>query len=316
MGDTKGGAFDIRGDQAREWLRAPLNPNGRPNADVLKPWVNGMDLTRRPRDMWIIDFGTRMTEAEASIYEIPFEFAVANIKPERVERQAKGYALQWWRHERPRPDMTSALENFERYICTPRVSKHRIFVWLLSAVVPDSATIATARNDDTTFGILHSRHHELWTLRMCTWLGVGNDPRYTPSTTFETFPFPEGLTPNIPATDYAADPRSQAIAAAAKKLNELRENWLNPSDLVKREPEIVAGYPDRVVPVGQKAEQELKKRTLTNLYNARPTWLDQAHGDLDAAVAAAYGWAADLSDDEILARLFALNQERAATQGS
>ncbi len=151
---------------------------------------------------------------------------------------------------------------------------------------------------------------------MCTWLGVGNDPRYTPSTTFETFPFPEGLTPNIPATDYAADPRSQAIAAAAKKLNELRENWLNPSDLVKREPEIVAGYPDRVVPVGQKAEQELKKRTLTNLYNARPTWLDQAHGDLDAAVAAAYGWAADLSDDEILARLFALNQERAATQGS
>ena len=58
----------------------------------------------------------------------------------------------------------------------------------------------------------------------------------------------------------------------------------------------------------------LKDRTLTKLYNERPTWLDNAHRDLDAAVAAAYGWPADLSDDQILERLFALNQERAAKQ--
>jgi type II restriction/modification system DNA methylase subunit YeeA len=182
-------------------------------------------------------------------------------------------------------------------------------------VVADSATVAIARDDDTTFGILHSRFHELWSLRMGTFLGVGNDPRYTPSTTFETFPFPEGLTPDIPAATYATDPRAMAIAKAAARLNELRENWLNPADLVRREPEVVPGYPDRVLPVNEAAAKELAKRTLTNLYNARPAWLDHAHRALDEAVADAYGWGDDyraglLTDDEVLARLFRLNQER------
>jgi type II restriction/modification system DNA methylase subunit YeeA len=150
---------------------------------------------------------------------------------------------------------------------------------------------------------------------MGTFLGVGNDPRYTPSTTFETFPFPEGLTPNIAAADYAADPRAIKIAAAAALLNERRENWLNPADLVKRVPEVVAGYPDRILPVNEAAATELKNRTLTKLYNARPAWLDNAHKALDEAVAEAYGWGDDwragkLTDDEILARLFKLNQER------
>ncbi|MCU0839930.1 MAG: class I SAM-dependent DNA methyltransferase, partial [Rhodospirillales bacterium] len=154
------------------------------------------------------------------------------------------------------------------------------------------------------------RFHELWALRLCTWLGVGNDPRYTPTTTFETFPFPEGLTPDIPAAEYAGDPRAVAIAEAAKRLNELRENWLNPPDLVRREPEVVPGYPDRILPVSEAAAAILKKRTLTNLYNERPAWLDHAHRDLDAAVAVAYGWPADLADDEILKRLLALNLSR------
>lgn len=196
------------------------------------------------------------------------------------------------------------------------LSSYRLFVWRHSCVVPDSAVVAIARDDDTTFGILHSRFHELWSLRMGTFLGVGNDPRYTPSTTFETFPFPEGLTPNIPAADYAADPRAVRIATAAAKLNELRENWLNPADLVKRVPEVVPGYPDRILPVSEAAALVLKKRTLTNLYNQRPAWLDNAHKSLDEAVAEAYGWGDDwrankLTEDEILARLFALNQSRA-----
>jgi type II restriction/modification system DNA methylase subunit YeeA len=137
-------------------------------------------------------------------------------------------------------------------------------------------------------------------------------PAYTPSTTFETFPFPEGLTPNIPAEQYAGDPRAQGIAKAAEELNRLREAWLYPPDLVRTEPEVVPGYPDRILPRDEAAAAILKKRTLTNLYNARPAWLDMAHRRLDAAVAAAYGWPADLPDDEVLARLFALNQERAA----
>ena len=178
--------------------------------------------------------------------------------------------------------------------------------------------IAIARDDDTKFGILHSRFHELWALRMGTFIGKGNDPRYTPSTTFETFPFPETLTPDIPAADYADDPRAQAIAAAAR-LSELREAWLNPPDLVQRVPEVVPGYPDRILPRDDAAARELKKRTLTNLYNARPAWLDLAHRALDEAVAVAYGWGDDwragtLTDHETLARLFALNQTRAAAE--
>jgi type II restriction/modification system DNA methylase subunit YeeA len=175
------------------------------------------------------------------------------------------------------------------------------------------ALVVVSREDDTAFGILQSRVHEVWGLARGSTLE--DRPAYTPSTTFETFPFPEGLTPNIPAADYATDPRAQKIAAAAARLNELRENWLNPPDLIVREPEVVPGYPDRILPKDEEAAKELKKRTLTNLYNARPQWLANAHDALDEAVAEAYGWGDDwraglLTDDEILARLFRLNQER------
>ncbi len=150
---------------------------------------------------------------------------------------------------------------------------------------------------------------------MGTFLGVGNDPRYTPSTTFETFPFPEGLTPDVPAAAYADDPRARAIAAAAADLNARREAWLNPPDLVRREPEVVPGYPDRLLPVDEAAAKVLKTRTLTNLYNARPAWLAGLHDRLDAAVAAAYGWEeawdAGMEDEAILAALLALNRARA-----
>jgi type II restriction/modification system DNA methylase subunit YeeA len=187
-----------------------------------------------------------------------------------------------------------------------------MFMWFDSRILPDHKLQVIAKDADEVFGLLHSRFHELWALGSGSWHGAGNDPRYTISTTFETFPFPEGLTPNIPAAAYADDPRAVAIAQAARELNTLRENWLNPADLIVREPEVVPGYPDRILPRDAAAAAELKKRTLTNLYNQRPAWLDNAHRRLDAAVAAAYGWPADLTDEEVLERLFALNQERAA----
>jgi hypothetical protein len=106
--------------------------------------------------------------------------------------------------------------------------------------------------------------------------------------------------------------RSRARPEAARRLIELREAWLDPPDLVDRVPEGVPGFPDRILPKNPQAAAILKKRTLTNLYNERPAWLDNAHRDLDAAVAAAYGWPADISEDDTLARLLALNLERAA----
>jgi len=120
------------------------------------------------------------------------------------------------------------------------------------------------------------------------------------------------LTPNVNANDYSAEPNARRIATAARRLHILRSAWLNPSDQVRVEPEVVPGFPDRRVPLSANANAVLKKRTLTNLCNERPQWLDDAHVELDRAVAAAYGWPEDIALDEALNRLAALNGLRAA----
>ena len=307
LGVNKNGAFDVPGDTAREWLRLPANPNGCPNADVLKPRIVGMDVVQRSSDQWIIDFGTTMTEAKAALYEAPFAHVVEHVKPARARNRVKALREQWWRHWRSRPAMWRALEGMARFIATPTMAKHRLFVWLDARVCPDHQLIVIARDDNTTFGILHSRFHEAWSLRLGTWLGVGNDPRYTPTTTFETFPFPDGLSPDIPAAKYADDPRAVAIGEAARRLVELRDRWLNPPEWVEWVDEPVPGYPKRPRARNDVAESELKARTLTNLYNARPQWLADAHAALDAAVALAYGWDAEISEEEALRNLLAIN---------
>lgn len=314
QGPVKVGAFDVEGDLARDWLMSPLNPNHRPNQDVVRPLLNGQDITRRPSDRWIIDFGTA-SEADAAMYELPFEHVRAVVKPFRDTNRRDRRRLFWWQHGETVPGIKKAVAGLSRAIFTPRVAKYRLFVWAAPTVVPDSRVVVVCRDDDTAFGILHSKFHELWSLALGGWHGVGNDPQYTPSLGFETFPFPAGLTPNLPASEYAADSRAQAIAAAAVRLNGLRENWLHPADLIDRQPEVLDAFPDRIIAKSDKAAKDLERRTLTNLYNARPQWLTNAHAALDAAVADAYGWgdawqAGQLSDDEILARLFSLNRTR------
>ncbi|MCX6028537.1 MAG: class I SAM-dependent DNA methyltransferase [Chloroflexi bacterium] len=286
MGVTPAGPFDIPAEKAREWMALPLNPNGRPNSDVLRPYFNGMDLTRGSRDVWIIDFGIGTSMEEAALYEAPFEYVVANVKPKRVNQRST--ISQWWLHERPRPEMRAALKPLSRYIGTSMVSKHFFFSWIPVEVLPANLLIVVARDDDYFFGVLHSRVHEVWALRMGT--SLEDRPRYTPTTTFETFPFPWP-----PGREPADDPRVQAIAAAAAGLVAKRDAWLNPRQTFE------VSETSKVSPA----------RTLTHLYNARPAWLDLAHRALDAAVLAAYGWPVDLSDDDILARLLALNLARA-----
>ncbi len=319
IGDQKSGPFEVSYDEARQLLLLPINPNGLLNADVMRPWLNGMDVSRRPSDKWIIDFGASMPIEEAALFEAPFRIVAERVKPRRDGLRRDNHRERWWIHGEARPGMRHAISNLKRYIVTPRVSKHRFFTWTSPTTLADSRLVVIAIETDHIFGIISSRFHEIWTLSMCSWHGVGNDPTYNAQSCFETFPFPEGLTPDISAADYADDPRAQAIAAPAARLNELRENWLNPADLVDRVPEVVPGYPDRLLPKDEAAAKELKKRTLTNLYNARPAWLDHAHRALDAAVADAYGWGDDfrngtLTSDEILSRLFHLNQDRAAAQ--
>ena len=201
--------------------------------------------------------------------------------------------------------MWKALDNLTRFIATPTVAKHRLFAWLDAGICPDHQLIVIARDDDVTFGILHSRFHEAWSLRLGT--SLEDRPRYTPTTTFETFPFPDGLTPDIPAGNYADDPRAISIADAARRLTALRDRWLNPPEWVEWVDEPVPGYPKRPVPRNEDAAKVLKSRTLTALYNTRPQWLADAHATLDLAVAAAYGWEAGISEDDALESLLRLN---------
>ena len=305
LGVNKNGAFDIPGDVAREWLRLPANPNGRPNSDVLRPRIVGMDVVQRSSDQWIIDFGSSMTDSDAALYEAPFAHVAEHVRPVRAQNRVKALREAWWRHWRPRPAMWQALEGMDRCIVTPTLAKHRLFSWLDTSVCPDHQLIVIARDDDVTFGILHSRFHEAWSLRLGT--SLEDRPRYTPTTTFETFPFPDGLSPSIPAADYAGDPRAIAIAEAARRLVTLRNRWLNPPEWVEWVEEPVPGYPKRPVARDEAAAKELGNRTLTNLYNARPKWLADAHSTLDAAVAAAYGWDEDVPSDEALSSMLAQN---------
>lgn len=305
MGTSKVGAFDIPGEIARQWLKLP-NPNGRPNSDVLRPWANGQDLAGRSSDTWIIDFGTDMTEREAALYEAPFTYLRTHVKPKRAAQRRDAYRTRWWIHAEARPGLRAALQHMDRYIATPRVAKHRFFVWLPVTVLPDSRLYAICREDDFTFGILSSRLHTVWAVAQASRHGVGNDPTYNAGECFETFPFPK------------ADRTLRApVAAAARRLNELREKWLNPPEWVQFVPEVVRGLPKRAM-ARPGHEKELKARTLTNLYNSRPAWLVNAHEEVDAAVAKAYGWedySSGMTDDVLLKLILQVNFERAAVGG-
>lgn len=345
QGSQKIGAFDISLEKAREWLVSP-NAHGLPNSDVIKPSWNGVDLTRRPRDGWIIDFGTNISQERAALYEKPFQFVLENVKPERDQNNREMYRKFWWRHGEPRIAMRENLFRLNRFIATSEVAKHRTFAWLPIEILPDKRLIVFARQDDAAFGILQSCLHEVWSLKLGSTLE--DRPCYRPTTCFETFPFPRP-TPKQEA----------AIAAAAKELNALRERWLNPPEWTQTstlefrgtvggawsryidaktvEEVILPGQDDlpekdrqkihvgtvrypRLEPRDADCAALLKKRTLTNLYNERPAWLDLAHKKLDVAVAVAYGWVhagqatVDLSDEAILEKLLALNLERAAEE--
>jgi len=307
QGSVKVGNFDVPGVVARRWLHEP-NATSNPNADVLRPLRNARDLTTRPRDAWLVDFN-RMSLAEACVYQLPFAHVKSGVKPLREKNADRSRRENWWLHGRTGDELRAAVLGLQRVVVTPRVAKHRTFLWSHPRVYNDDATVIIAREDDVSFGVLHSRFHEVWALRLGT--ALEDRPRYTPTTTFETFPFPAGLTPDLDPSEYT-NPHADEIATIAARLNELRENWLNPPEWTDRIPEVVPGYPDRII-AKPGCEEKLKKRTLTNLYNERPTWLANLHRELDVAVANAYGWndyTDETSDEEILGRLLKLNLER------
>ena len=265
QGIGKVGKFEI-GESVANEMMSQSNPNGRPNSDVIKRWINGEDIAQGSRNKWIIDFGVDTSIVDAAKYEAPFEHIKEHVMPVRIMNKTSWRAQNWWLHGSPATTMRQALAQLPRYIGTPKVSKHRFFVWLTPDILPSNLVIAIASDDDFMFGVLSSSIHEIWARRVGSQLRESaSGGTYTPTTCFEMFPFPS-----------ADDDQMESIACAAKELNQMREN---------------------------------DHRNLTNLYNERPTWLENAHRELDRTVADAYGWPADLADAEILERLLALNLE-------
>jgi hypothetical protein len=327
MGVTPAGTFTVSAKTAKEWIQAfPKNKN------VLRAYLNGEDITNKSRDVWTVDFGVDMTQEEAKKYKLPFEYVEKVVKPIRAKNNRASYREKWWLFAETRSGMRAAIQSLQRYIVTPRVSKHRIFIWAPGSSLVDSATFLFARSDDYFFGILHSKPHELWSLRQGT--SLEDRPRYTPTSTFETFPFPwpPGEEPKPETSEVLKTSEVylvEAIAANAKALDDFRTDWLNS----------IEGQVGVTV-----TEKTARRYTLTNLYNALSLyreeykgrqrdprlWAGAAYGDilsleqvetldhihtrLDASVLEAYGWPHNLSDEGILERLLALNLERAGSQ--
>jgi len=318
IGPSPHGRFDIDAGTAQRMLRSP-NSNGFDNANVVRRVVSAIDIVRRSRGMWTIDFGT-MTEEQAARYELPFKYVEQHIHPHRSKNRRPAYAQNWWLYGEPRPGMREAMSGLNRFVATPRVAKHRVFVWIEMGVLANDGTVVFAREDDYFLAVLHSKVHRLWSLRQGT--SLEDRPRYTPSSTFETFPLPW---PPRQEPSEEEDERVARIAQAARELVAFRQAWLHP--------------PGVGITFSQKM---LKKRTLTNLYNAlthyrdsfrgrvhsQDQWkqdvkgiieldgieeLDLIHRELDQAVLDAYGWPHALTDEEILERLLDLNLERAGS---
>jgi len=319
MGPSPKAPFDISEAQALVFLAASGNVHAKPNSDAIRRVHSGVDLTKSDRRVWTIDFGF-MEREQAAPYELPFEYVHTNVLPIRQERR-DDYRGKWWQYARPRVELREALATIQRFIATPEVAKHRIFVWRGQEFLCNQQTLVFARSDDYFFGVLHSRIHEVWARAQGTQLRERESGfRYTPTTCFETFPLPK------PSPD-----QEKTVADAAKELDALRNNWLNPADWMKEEilefPGSVNGpwaryvvNPNdkgigtvryhRLVPKDEANAKLLAKRTLTNLYNAHPDWLKLAHQKLDEAVFAAYGWSPSLTDEEIREKLLALNLQR------
>ena len=278
------GPFDLTEETAKLWLELP-NPSGVSNRDVLRPYVSGEDIMKKPASRWIIDFAL-MSEAVACEYLVPYQHVLQSVKPERMKNNRKTYRDRWWLAAEPRPGMRSALKSLARYIATSRVAKHRVFVWLPIEAIPSNSLTVIAADDDYTYGVVNSTAHTAWVTRVSGWMGIGNDSQYT-NESFETFPFPR-----------PSDAQRDAIASAAKYLETCRTHLKSHGRTLTEMYNALSALRDLNAPDPTHEAYSL----LT------------AHDALDKAVHAAYGWAHPMTTDAILETLLELNLERAAAQ--
>ena len=271
-----------------------LGRGSMPAADIhIKKFFGGRDLAQSPRGKLAIDlYGLAEAEVRKTLPAI-YQHLLDTVKPERMENNRASYRDKWWVFGEPRSELRPALSGLSRRIATTRTGKHRVFQFLPGAALTESEVVNIALEDAIFLAILSSRIHEQWTLAKCGWHGVGNDPRYNHSLIFSSFPFPS-LTWE----------KKTHLRMLGEELDQLR----------KRQQE---SYPN--LTVTQMYNVLGKIRVSDDLVEEEKNIYDQGligilrdlHDQIDAAVADAYGWPHDLSDEDILFRLVALNKERA-----
>jgi hypothetical protein len=265
----------------------------RPGLDLhIRDYRNGRDLAARSRDVTVIDlFGLSAEEVRAKFPEV-YQHLLETVKPERDRNKRATYRDNWWVFGEPRRELRPAVANLSRYIATGETSKHRIFQFLDSAILPDNMLVVIAADDAFDLGVLSSRPHVVWSLRAGGWLGVGNDPRYSKSRCFDPFPFPE-----------ASERDKDKIRSLAQELDSTRKFVLvNHPDLTLTNLYNILEKLKRAAVLTEK-DEDIKLR-------GRVLIIKDLHDQIDTAVVRAYGWQADMTDEQIAAHLVSLNLKR------
>ncbi|HEY0028850.1 MAG TPA: DNA methyltransferase [Allosphingosinicella sp.] len=262
----------------------------------IRPYRNGRDLTGRVRKVLVIDlFGREEAEVRRRYPEV-YQHLLRTVKPERDANNRATYRTNWWIFGEPRRELRPALAGLPRYIATVETAKHRVFQFLGASILPDNMLVCIASPDPYVLGVLSWKGSAAWALQSGGWLGIGNDPRYSKSRTFDPFPFPD-------ATPY----QRTRIGEIAEELDATRKT-------------VLADHPDLTLTtlynLREKTEKSeaLSAKEEDQRMRGRVDIIAELHDRLDAAVAEAYGWPATLSDEEIVTRLVALNAERAAEE--
>ena len=296
-----GSGFIVSPQQA-----AHLGMGRRPQLERhIRVYRNGRDLMDRPRGVMVIDlFGLEAEQVRGRYPEV-YQHLHTTVKADRElqvanavnpTKDAISYAQKWWLFGKPRSELRPALANLPRYIATVETAKHRVFQFLDASILPDNMIIAMALGDGFPLGVLSSRFHVCWALRAGGWLGVGNDPRYSKSRCFDPFPFPA-----------ATMAQKAAIGGIAEELDAHRKRVLADHEHLS----LTGLYNvlERLRAGARPADLDPKERRIFD--DGLVLILKELHDRLDVAVAEAYGWPADLPEEEVLARLVALNKERA-----
>ena len=262
----------------------------------IRSYSHGRDLMQTPRGLMVIDLDGLSSDAVRTKFPEIYNHLLSTVKPERDNNNEQYRRDNWWLFGRRNTLYRGFREGIRRHICTPETSRHRIFTFMPKDCLLDNMVVNFGVDDAYFLGVLSSRLHTGWALRAGGWLGVGNDPRYSKSRVFDPFPFPE-----------PPEPLKAEIRAVAEELDALRK---------ARQTE----HPDLTLTGMYNVLEKLKAGA--GLTPAEKTIRDRGtvlilkelHERLDRLVFQAYGWPETLSDEEILARLVALNRERAAEE--